>query len=96
MAFTHKKTCPPVILNSLRILHAKDFKYLGLHLDSKLNYKRHILIKRKQLVFQLRKIYWLFDSKSLLPKSKLLYIRQFSNLFESVGSNRGVRSPIRI
>ncbi|KAK2578259.1 hypothetical protein KPH14_001029 [Odynerus spinipes] len=41
-------------------------KYLGMHLDSKLNWKHHIWQKRKQLGLQLRKYYWLLG-----PNSKL-------------------------
>jgi len=35
--FTTRKECLPVILNDLRIPQAEDVKYLGLHLDYRLN-----------------------------------------------------------
>jgi len=38
---THRKTCPPVTLNGLKIPQTKDVKYLGLHLDRKLE-KAHV------------------------------------------------------
>jgi len=46
-----RETCPLnviVILNGQRILQA-DAKYLGIHLDRRLNWKKYIFIKRKQL-----------------------------------------------
>jgi len=46
----------------LRIPQAEDAKYLELYLDHKLNWKKYIFIKRKQL--QLEKMYWLLGSKS--------------------------------
>jgi len=39
----HKETClsNSVTLNGLRISQAEDAKYLGLHLDRKLDWKKH-------------------------------------------------------
>jgi len=60
-------------LNGLRILQAEDARYLGLHLDRRLNWRKHIFTKRKQLGIQLSKMYWLLGSKSQLSiESKLL------------------------
>jgi len=41
------ETCPPVILNGLKIPQAEDAKYLELHLDRRLNWRKHIFTKRK-------------------------------------------------
>jgi len=46
---TRRETCPPVILNGLRIPQAEDARYLRLHLDGRLNWRKHIFTKRKQL-----------------------------------------------
>jgi len=35
-----------------------DDKYLGLHLERRLNWKKHIFTRRKQLGLQLGKMYW--------------------------------------
>jgi len=59
VTFITKETYPPVTLNGLRIPQAEDAKYLGLYLDCRLNWEKRILTKRKQLGFQLRKMYWL-------------------------------------
>jgi len=73
ISITCRKTCPPIILNSLKIPQAEDAKYLGLHLDCRLNWKKHINTKRKQLGIQLSKMYWLLGSKSQLSiENKLL------------------------
>jgi hypothetical protein len=63
MFTTCKEICPLVILNGLRIRQAEDAKYLELHLDRRLNWKKHMLTKQKQLGFQLGKMYWLLSSK---------------------------------
>jgi len=68
--------CLSLILNDLRIPQAKDAKYLGLHLDRKLNWKKHIFIKRKQLGLQLEKMYWLLGNKSQLSTQKKIVIVQ--------------------
>jgi hypothetical protein len=66
----------------LKIPQVEDAKYLGLYLDHKLNWEKHIFTKQKQFRLQLGKIYWLLGSKSQLSaENKLLLYRQFSNLF---------------
>jgi hypothetical protein len=40
---------PPIYLNGMEIPSAATVKYLGLHLDNKLNWKVHIAKKRKQM-----------------------------------------------
>jgi len=70
---TRRKTCPPVILNGVSIPQAENTRYLGLHLDRRLNWRRHIFTKRKQLGIQLSKMCWMLGSKSQLSiESKLL------------------------
>jgi len=52
ISFTiRRETCPPVILNGLRVPQAEDAKYLGLHFVRRLNCKKlhHTITKRKQL-----------------------------------------------
>jgi len=58
------KTCPLVISNELKIPQTEEAKYLGLHLDRRLNRRKHIFIERKQLGIQLSKMYWLLGSRS--------------------------------
>jgi len=70
---TRKETCPSVTLNGLKTSQAEDAKYLGLHLDRRLNWRKRMFTKRRQLGIQLSKMYWLLGSKSQLStKNKLL------------------------
>lgn len=67
VTFTLKKgDCPPLTLNGERIPHADSAKYLGMHLDRKLTWQKHIWSKRKQLDLKLRNMYWLIGEKSQL------------------------------
>lgn len=55
---------------------APHTKYLGIHLDQKLNWKTHILKKRNEVKLRFRSIFWLFHprNKLSLQNKRLLYI----------------------
>jgi hypothetical protein len=74
VTFTLKKnTCPPVQLNNKQLTQTEEVKYLGIHLDRKLNWRKHISAKRKQLDVKLRSLYWIISRKSQLSRvNKLL------------------------
>ena len=55
-----RANCPPVFLNGTAIPSKEEVKYLGLHLDRRLTWKRHINAKRKQLDIKFKQLYWLF------------------------------------
>lgn len=66
-------TCPPVIFNNEEIPQADCVKYLGLHLDRSLTWKKHIITKRKQLGLKFQKMYWLMGKASQLStENKIL------------------------
>lgn len=68
-----RETCPPVHLNGVQIPQANEAKYLGLYLDRRLTWRKHIFTKRKAMGIQLRKLYWLMCQKSQLSlENKLL------------------------
>lgn len=70
---TRRGTCPPVCLNNKRIPQKEEVKYLGIHLDKRLTWKKHIFFKRKQLGHKLRNLYWLIGRRSQLAiQNKLL------------------------
>jgi hypothetical protein len=50
---------PPVYLNNVEIPPVATGKYLGLHLDNKLNWKDHITKKRKQMNLRHKELCWL-------------------------------------
>lgn len=64
---TRRGTCPPVTLNGLLIAQQDEVRYLGLHFDRRLTWKKHVFTKRKQLEFQFRKMYWLIGRNSRCP-----------------------------
>lgn len=74
VTFTLKRdTCPPVTLNGTQLAQAEDVKYLGIHLDRRLTWHKHIFTKRKQLGLKLSQMYWLIGRRSHLSlENKLL------------------------
>lgn len=61
-----RETCPPVKINNCQLPQVEDAKYLGIHLDRRLTWKKHIFTKRKQLGLKLSQMYWLIGRKSKL------------------------------
>jgi hypothetical protein len=74
VTFTMKRgTCPSVTLNDTQLPQVDEAKYLGIHLDRRLTWRKHIFTKRKQLGLKLRQLYWIIGRRSQLSvKSKLL------------------------
>jgi hypothetical protein len=66
--------CLLVHINNMQLPQEKDTKYLGLHLDRRLNWHKHIFAKRKQLGIALTKMYWLLRRTSKLSTSIKLLI----------------------
>lgn len=58
------ETCPPVKLNNAEIPQQGYVKYLGIYLDKRLIWKKHIKTKRKALDIQLSKLSFLFNKRS--------------------------------
>lgn len=70
---TRRDTCPPVTLNNQVLPQKENIKYLGIHLDQRLTWRKHIWMKRKQLGLKLQKMYWLLGHKSKLTlENKIL------------------------
>ncbi|GBP88608.1 RNA-directed DNA polymerase from mobile element jockey [Eumeta japonica] len=69
-----RKTCPPVKLCNVQIPQADDAKYLGMHLDRRLTWRKHIWTKRKQLDCELMNMYWLIGCKSQLSDASKMTI----------------------
>ena len=74
ITFTNKKIiCPSVYLNSKIIPYSDSVKYLGLHLDAKINRKNHIEKKKNELNIKYKKMYLLLGKNSQLAlKTKVL------------------------
>jgi hypothetical protein len=71
---TRRATCPPVHINDVRLPQSDDVKYLGLHLDRRLTWHKHIFTKGKQLGHILTKMYWLLGRQSHLSTSNKLLL----------------------
>lgn len=69
----NRNICPPVSINNRPLPQSNDAKYLGMHLDQRLTWKKHIFTKRKQLGLKLQKMYWLMGKNSSLSlENKIL------------------------
>lgn len=66
--FTLKKieNQPNVTLNNIEVPLENKAKYLGMTLDTKLHWKEHVKIKRKELDLKYRELYWLIGRHSVL------------------------------
>jgi len=67
-------TCPPVKLNNDHLPQAGEVKYLGIHLDRRLTWHKHITTKRKQLDLKLRNLYWIIGRKSQISLANKLLV----------------------
>jgi len=68
-----REPCPAVTLNAQHIPQRETAKYLGIHLDRRLTWQKHIFAKRKHLGLQLNRMYWFTGRKSKLSlENKLL------------------------
>ena len=74
VTFTFNKlTCPPVKLNNEKLPQADEVKYLGIHQDRCLTWRKHTTTKWKQLDLKLWNLYWITGRKSQLSlENKLL------------------------
>jgi len=91
---TRRETCPSVTLNSLRIiLQAEDAKCLGLHLDRRLNWRKHVFTKRKQLGEFNRAKRIGCTAANRNSRSKISCTRRSLKLCGLMASNCGARSP---
>lgn len=79
-----KHNAKPITVKGKELQATDCVKYLGMHLDKGLTWKRHINIKRKQLDIQFRKYYWLVGRRSSLSiQNKLLL---YKTIFKPVWS----------
>ena len=68
-----KQSCPQVTINNIPIPNKDSVIYLGMILDRRMTWKRHIIDKFKQLKLKFKKFYWLIDRRSNLSvQSKIM------------------------
>jgi hypothetical protein len=76
MFATRTETCPPVHINNAHPPQQEDVTYLGLHLESRLTWCKHIFTKWKQLGMTITKMHWLLARKSKLSTSNKILIHK--------------------
>ena len=64
-----------VYLNGTPVPQSETAKYLGLHLDSRLNWRHHVRQKALQISEKLRQMYWIVgrNAKTTLESKVLIY-----------------------
>ena len=60
------ENCPSISLNNVEIPHSNDVVYLGVHLDRRLTWRRHIEAKSTQLKLKSSSLHWLKNQQSRL------------------------------
>jgi hypothetical protein len=78
---TRTETCPPVHIYNVQ-LPQEDVKYLGLHLDRRLTWHKHIFAKRKQLGIAPKCISYSEESRNSI--SNKLIIRVYKAIFKTI------------
>jgi hypothetical protein len=71
-----KHAPPPVHINNVQLPQKEGVKYIGLHLDRRLTWHKHIFVKRKQLGITLIKMCWL-PSQNSLQTPNFSYTKQY-------------------
>jgi hypothetical protein len=62
------------VKTSFILPRAESIKYLGLHFDKQLNWRKHVTTTRKHLDLKSREIYWLIGKHSPLSLSNKLLV----------------------
>jgi hypothetical protein len=75
VTFTLKRSPRPSLqLNNTYLVQPDDVNYLGIHLDRRLTWRKHITTKIKHLDLKLRKLYWILERKSQLSLENQLFV----------------------
>jgi hypothetical protein len=61
-----KRPTPDVCISGTQIPRKSEIKYLGMIMDSKLTWKQHVVMKRKQIDLTIKQMNWLIGRKSKL------------------------------
>lgn len=69
-----KEDSSPVYLSGIQLPHQHTVKYLGMHLDRRLTWRKHIQTKREEINLKYRGLYWLLGRNSKLSMDNKLLI----------------------
>ncbi len=66
----------PILIDNIPVPQATTVKYLGVHLDSKLTWRNHILQKQEAVKLVFHSLYWMFNpgNKLSLRNKRTLYV----------------------
>jgi hypothetical protein len=77
---TRRATCPPVHINDVQLPQSGDVKYLGLHLDRRRTWHKHIFTKRNNSALPSPKCIGCSDASPNSPSpTNYSSIKQYSN-----------------
>jgi hypothetical protein len=79
---------PPVQINRTNIQQKDQARFLELTFDSKLNWRHHIVKKRKQMDQKTKELYWLIGKK--IPP---LHRQQVANIQNSHQADMDLQHP---
>jgi hypothetical protein len=71
---TRRQTCPSVHLSNLNGPQEGYVGYLGLHIDRRLTWRKHIFTERKQMGMTLTKMRWQLGRKSKLSTGNKIIV----------------------
>ncbi|XP_070075662.1 uncharacterized protein [Drosophila takahashii] len=66
LVVVERQTCPPLTLNNTPLPQADDVTYLGVHLDRRLTWRKHIEAKKIHLKLKSIGLHWLLNARSPL------------------------------
>lgn len=72
-----RENCSPVTLNGAQLSHRDTVKYLGMYLDRRLTWQKHIKTKREEINLKYKGLYWLTGRNSKLAIDNKLLIYNF-------------------
>lgn len=67
----NKQDCPSLILNNTVIPKSHVVTYLGIHLDRRLTWRRHIKSKWTHLKLKANSLHWLLSIRLVYPKTRI-------------------------
>jgi len=62
----NRQTCPPLSSNSTQVPQVNEVTYLGVHLDRRITWRRHIERQKVHLKLKASSFHWILNARSLM------------------------------